>query len=157
MLMNSDVSGHIRKDHAAWARVWLEQNGYTGWEVVVSREDQLMIDYDQVSCYWDLPTQFYTTMCILAQSFVPEGEAPVLLPYERFASKGGNTHVIITLPYALSDSQRVAWQAAFGSDPKREALHMLSIARKELNPILLYMKRKQLALPEVAPQKLLTE
>lgn len=155
--MGSDVSEHVQKDHAAWARVWLEQNGFKDWEVVVAEEYQLMIDYDTVDSYDPLPEQFFTTMNILGQVYVPEGEAPAALHYERFASKGGNTHVIVTLPYNLSDARRVAWQAAFGSDPKREALHMLSIARKELNPILLYMKRKQLALPEPAPQLLLTE
>lgn len=153
--MGSDVSEHVQKDHAAWARVWLEQNGFKDWEVVVAQEDQLMIDYDTVGSDDTLPEQFYTTLRILGQVYVPDGEAPRVMQYERFASKGGNTHVIVTLPYNLSDERRVAWQAAFGSDPKREALHMLSISRRELNPILLYMKRKQLALPEPTPQLLL--
>ena len=33
------------------------------------------------------------------------------------------------------------WRAAFGSDPKREALHLLSVSRDELNPILLFMRK----------------
>jgi hypothetical protein len=53
------------------------------------------------------------------------------------------------MKFALPIVERIAWQAAFGSDPKREALHLLSVSRGELNPILLFMRK-----PE--KQKLLT-
>ena len=69
--------------------------------------------------------------------------------YKASVSKGGNTHVIVHLRSAMDILERIAWQAAFGSDPKREALHLLSVSRGELNPILLFMRK-----PE--SQKLLT-
>jgi len=59
------------------------------------------------------------------------------------ASKGGNTHVLVHLSRDMSILERVAWQGAFGSDPKREALHLLSISRDELNPILLFMRKPE--------------
>lgn len=151
--MSSDVSGTVQQDHAAWATEWLKRNNFPDWEVVVAQENQLMIDYDTVGSNEELPDQFHTTISILEQLYEPNA-----LRYARFASKGGNTHVIVTLPYDLNIARRVAWQAAFGSDPKREALCLLSIARNELNPVLLYMKKPppQLALPEPAQQLLLT-
>lgn len=142
--MSSDVSGTVQQDHAAWATEWLKRNNFPDWEVVVAQENQLMIDYDTVGSNEELPEQFHTTMFILEQLYEPN-----TLRYARFASKGGNTHVIVTLPHGLSAIRRVAWQAAFGSDHKREALCLLSIARNESNPVLLYMKKK--------PQLLLTE
>lgn len=155
--MGSEVSGHIQQDHAAWATEWLKRNDFPDWEVVIASERQIMIDYDTVGSDMELPEQFFTTLGILGQVYVPEGEAPTVMHWERFASKGGNTHVIVTLPYDLNVTRRVAWQAAFGSDPKREALCLPSIARNDLNPVLLYMKKKpQLALPEPTPQLLLT-
>jgi hypothetical protein len=69
--------------------------------------------------------------------------------YDVSESKSGNVHVVINLPIPMHATKRVAWQAAFGSDPKREALHLLSIARREKNPILLYNRKK--------PQLMLTE
>lgn len=138
--MSSDVSGTVQKDHAAFARQWLTDNNFDGdYEVVVAEGDQLMLDYDRTT----LPNEFDVALAILAQSLVPIGVEPVYPPWELSRSKSGNIHVIITLPYSLSVTTRVAWQAAFGSDPKREALHLLSIRRNDLNPILLYQPKKQ--------------
>ena len=139
----------IQRDHAKAAHKFLEDNGYAeDWQVVVAEDNMLMLDYDGV--FFDgvffnadpLPDQFYTVLGILEDML---GTAS----YEESQSKGGNTHVVIYLPVPLPIAERVAWQAAFGSDPKREALHLLSISRGELNPILLFMRK-----PE---QKLLTE
>ena len=57
-------------------------------------------------------------------------------------SKGGNTHALVRLTVPMDVYERIAWQAAFGSDPKREALHLLSVSRGELNPILLFVKKQ---------------
>jgi hypothetical protein len=56
-------------------------------------------------------------------------------------SKGGGTHIVIGLPVEIEDIERVAWQAAFGSDGKREALNILRVKRGIKNPILLYMPK----------------
>lgn len=143
--MYSDVSGESQKDHAIFAAQELKNKGFFDWEVVVADERTLQLDYDQVPFGIPLPDLFEKTLSILMQAFGLT-EAPV---WKAYRSKGGNTHVLITLPREVPVMERVAWQAAFGSDPVREALHISSIRKKELNPILLFMHKRR-------DQKLLT-
>jgi hypothetical protein len=133
--MEENYTGTVQKDHAEFARQWLANSEYAkDFEVVVAEGNQLMLDYDTTT----LPVQFQVAMDILKQTVNTAED----LPFELSVSKSGNLHVIVTLPYSMGDTKRIAWQAAFGSDPKREALHLLSIARHELNPILLYNRKK---------------
>ena len=128
----SNASGHIQKDHAAYAAKELVEKGLANWEVVVAEENQLQIDYDSPT----LPDRFFDVLKILQQRFPTAG-----LCYSNHRSKGGNQHVLINLPHKIGLYERIAWQAAFGSDCKREALHLLSVSRKEKNPILLFMEK----------------
>jgi hypothetical protein len=140
---NSDVGGTIQNDHALYAQRTLEERGFADtWQVVVAHDRMLMLDYDEHTYYENLvhpaPAQFYDTLSIL------EAALDYQVRYvEVSASKGGNTHVLVHLNRDMSILERVAWQAAFGSDPKREALHLLSISRDELNPILLFMRKPE--------------
>lgn len=130
--MSVDVYvGTTNNDHAIYAREMLKDENF---EVVVAEENVLMLDYDDVE---DLPEQFYTSLGIL------ESVLGVAVRFEQSRSKSGTgIHVLVFLPESMPIITRVAWQAAFGSDPKREALHLLSIARREKNPILLYNRKK---------------
>ncbi len=135
-----EYQGTIQKDHAAYARQWLIDNNYDAdFEVVVAKDNELMLDFDRTT----IPQQFEIVLDILAQVLAAPNVEPVRPPYEVSKSKSGNLHVVVTLPYDMSIAKRVVWQAALGSDPKREALHMLSIKYKDLNPILLYQPKKQ--------------
>jgi hypothetical protein len=145
--MYSNVSGATaQKDHAEFAEKELLAKGFTDWEVVVANEDELQLDYDDIPFGTLLPKVFPRTLDILTQAF--DGAA---ITFKTYASKGGRTHVIVKLPHCVPIMDRVAWQAAFGSDPIREALHICSIRKKELNPILLFMhkRRGQKLLPAV--------
>lgn len=143
-IAGSDVEGVINNDHAQAAEWFLRENNFDDeWQVVVADDRMLMLDYDQRPYDGGLPEQFYITLGIFDQ----------VLGHNNYfvssASKGGNTHVVIHFSTAMPIVERIAWQAAFGSDPKREALHMLSVSRGELNPILLFMRKS------VEEQKLL--
>jgi len=134
----SCVEGTLQGDHALWATEWLKREGYAeNWEVRVANEKLLMLDYDERVFDATLPEQFYTTLAILEQSI---GQTQFFTVHE---SKGGNTHALVHLTVPMDVYERIAWQAAFGSDPKREVLHLLSVSRNELNPILLYMRKEQ--------------
>jgi hypothetical protein len=140
----SDVTNVLNNDHAQAAQKYLDDKGFSNkWQVVLADDKTLMLDYDNWVFDGALPGQFYDTLGILEQTlgYIPQ-------QFEVSESKGGNTHALIHLSIPMSITQRIAWQAAFGSDPKREALHLLSVSLNELNPILLFMKK-----PE--PQKLL--
>jgi hypothetical protein len=111
-----------------------------------------MLDYDgYVYDEVRVPEQFYDTLGIL------EAVLGETVRYTVHESKGGNTHVLVHLNKDMPIIERVAWQAAFGSDPMREALHLLSISRNDLNPILLFMRKPeaQKLLGEPEAQKLL--
>jgi hypothetical protein len=112
----SDVSHVIDGDHATAARAYLVAKGFTDWEVVLPTDKMLMLDYDSKVYDGTLPELFYQTLGILEQA----------LDYARTSfviseSKGGNTHCVVTLPCDMTIIERIAWQAAFGSDLKREA------------------------------------
>lgn len=135
----AQYSETINNDHELYAQQWLRDNDLDiDFEVVVAKDNELMLDFDIPTA----PSQFYTVLDILAQVLAQPSAKPVLPPYAVSKSKSGNLHVIVTLPYDMSIEERVAWQAALGSDPKREALHMLSISRNEKNPILFYERKK---------------
>ena len=132
----SEVEGVLNNDHAQAAQKFLENEGYAKeWQVVVADDKMLMLDYDQRLYDCTLPEQFYDTLGILEQAL---HEAQFFTVHE---SKGGNTHALVRLTIPMDIYERIAWQAAFGSDPKREALHLLSVSRGELNPILLFMSK----------------
>lgn len=136
----SDVTHVLNNDHAQAAQKYLQEHDYSDeWEVVLAEENMLMLDYDGMPTGSApiLPEQFFQTLGILEQ--VPgQGNKTY---YTISVSKGGNTHVIVYLTNPLPIAERIAWQAAFGSDPKREALHLLSVSLGELNPILLFMRK----------------
>ena len=140
--VGSDVAGVLNNDHAQAAEEFLRQARFDDWMVVVADDKTLMLDYDQQVYDGTLPEQFYIALGIF-DSVVGSNNY-----FEHTASKGGNTHCVIHMEKPMPIVERIAWQAAFGSDPKREALHLLSVSRGELNPILLFMRK-----PE--PQKLL--
>jgi hypothetical protein len=128
--MNSDATGVDKQhnDHAVYAAQCLINKGLDKeWEVVVATEYTLQLDIDRIA----VPDTFPRLIGILEEQVGP-------VRYEVSASKSGNTHVIITMQNPMPITERVAWQAIFGSDPIREAAHLSSIKREELNPILLF-------------------
>ena len=138
MNTGSAVDGVLNNDHAQAAELWLNEHGFADdWEVVVADDNMLMLDYDDRPYDGTLPEQFYVTL----------GSFDEVVGHDNYfassASKGGNTHAVIHISNPMPIVERIAWQAAFGSDPKREALHLLSVSRNELNPILLFMRKGQ--------------
>jgi hypothetical protein len=135
----SDVHHVLDGDHVTAARAYLIAKGFTDWEVVIADDKTLMLDYDDMPAGSApfLPEQFFMALGILEQ--IPGQGSKTY--YAASVSKGGNTHVIVRLTEPMPIVERIAWQAAFGSDLKREALHLLSISRGELNPILLFMRK----------------
>lgn len=55
-----------------------------------------------------------------------------------YPSKSGfpRTHIIVTMPFNMSNLERIAWQAVLGSDPVRELLSMIRLTNGLEHPTL---------------------
>ena len=125
--VNSGVS-----DHAAFVLQQLDGAESTGWEIVLADDTMLLLDYDVPY----IPQQFLRTLDILNETMGFREQK-----WKAYKSRSGNTHIIVKLSEIMPYSERIAWQAAFGSDPKREALHLLSRKRGDRNTMMLVMRK----------------
>jgi hypothetical protein len=112
---------------------------YADWTVKVAAPCELQIDFDRKSDKKELPTRFKDCMKLLQQRF----SVTEPLPYKLSKSKGGGTHITITLPVPMEDLEKVSWQAVMGSDRIREGLNILRIKRGIKNPILLFARKDE--------------
>lgn len=108
-----------------------QQNCPEGYEIVIADDYTLQIDYDRP----DLPTNFYEMLSVLRQ------RAPGILRWYKLPSKSGNLHVTIKLPIEMDVTERIAWQAAFGSDSKREMLGLIRVSMRIENSVLFFEKK----------------
>jgi hypothetical protein len=133
------------KDHVVKVTEWLKATGMDAeWEIVVAKPNQLLLDYD-IPFKKFYPVAFETAMKTMEEAYN--------LSYSDIGiqwteSKSGNRHGIITFPdrVQFSPMEAAAWQAAAGSDPKREALHIKSVVLGSKNPNLLIERKKVQAL-----------
>lgn len=137
-LSGSDVSGTTINDHAQYVREQLAKDGEDAeWEVVVANDTVLLLDYDiKHEPEYGPPAQF--------QKMREAGLMPPFNDWREYSSRSGNVHIVVQLSEPLGELSRVAWQAILGSDPKREALHMVSLAKHSLNPIVLVMRKDRI-------------
>lgn len=139
-------------DHFEKVAEWLRNTGLINdWEILIPKPNQLLLDYDQPFNdqypMLGVPDQFITAMTVIIEAYKIDF---MDIKTEYTKSKSGNTHCIVTLPenVQLEPMTCAAWQAAAGSDPKREALHMKSIIMGSKNPNLLIEQKKKVLLLE---------
>jgi hypothetical protein len=130
----SEPSGVSRQqDHATYAAQTLVEKGLDkDWEVFVATDFTLLLDIDKST----LPDNFDRLMSIL------EDQVGLVI-YEMSTSKSDNLHVVITMKNPMDIIERIAWQTILGSDQVSGALHLGSVKRNELNPILLFQRKAQ--------------
>jgi hypothetical protein len=123
------------KDNKKKVQDVIDEQGLSNeYEIVIPGSKQLQIDYDVP----ELPEQFHSVLNIATQAFCKLHQS---LFYTVRKSRHNNLHVTIDLPRDLSDTDRIAWQSVFGSDPTREALSLMSVTRGIANPTLLIERR----------------
>ena len=108
--------------------------------VDVATDRTIQIDFD-FPFDLGMTTQFYETLDIFRRMLVNGKTAS----YRHLRSKGGRTHVVIALSWDMPQSERIAWQAAFCSDFKREALSLAYAALGQKSPVLLYSRKEEVA------------
>ena len=98
-----------------------------GYRVVFPGDNQLQIDIDSAEQYaaFDKAVLRWNRN---AEPFAVE-EHPSMSGLPR-------RHITLTLPYAVTPWQRIALQAAFGSDPVRELLSAVRLQRRDPHPTL---------------------
>lgn len=94
-----------------------------GLVVVEPGANELFIDIDSD----EDEAHYYEMLSVLRENEIPFDE------HKRTVSKSGNTHIYLTIApcktrdVVMTDTQRIAFQAALGSDRKRELLSLLRL------------------------------
>lgn len=113
----------------------VEQAGY---EVVLPEPHHLQIDIDTDEQY----EVFRKSAACLARNWKALGFRKGLPVVEEHPSKSGlpRRHITIHLPFEVTPWQRIAFQAALGSDPLRELLSAVRLFRGDEHPTLFVEK-----------------
>lgn len=113
---------------------YLAQQALDGFEVLYPADNELQLDIDSQE---QLDNFLHLWECFKRHI---EQEYKVALTHQTFTSKSGNWHIHIRLPFKVDNWQRMAWQAALGSDPMRELLGCLRTLYNDPKPSLLLRK-----------------
>jgi hypothetical protein len=138
-------------DHKSFCEKKLRDFGLDGdYKVEVATDRTIQLDFD-IPFDQPLPQQFVVALEIFARMLDPEEVIrhliePRTATYRRLKSRNGNTHVVINLSWDMPQAERIAWQAAMGSDFKREALSLAYAAMGQHSPVLLYSRKEEVAL-----------
>lgn len=100
-----------------------------GLRVVLPEANQLQIDIDSEEHL----LSFMSALGVILRNWDTEG-----IDVEAHPSKSGlpRLHITLTLPFEVSPWQRIALQAALGSDPTRELLSATRLMRGDSHPTL---------------------
>lgn len=84
-----------------------------GYNIILPAANELQVDIDSEDSY----IKFTQAMDILTRYFED-------IKTTEKVSKSGmpHRHIVVTLPFEVSEAERIAFQAALGSDHKREIL-----------------------------------
>lgn len=103
-----------------------------GWKIVEPKPNELQLDLDGSRAVRRYGMQF----SILRKAGLTKGWREKLLP----SKKSGHVHVVITIPKAVNNLERVALQAILGSDIKREAFNYSRVKKHNKYPIVLFKR-----------------
>jgi hypothetical protein len=106
----------------------------SGWKIVEPKPNQLQLDLDGARAVRRYGMQF----SILKKSGLANGWKELVLS----SKKSGHVHVVITLPKAVRNLERVALQAILGSDIKREAFNFCRVKKRNKYPIVLFRREE---------------
>lgn len=111
-----------------------------GYQVVTPLANQLQVDIDSA--------EHYAAFLHSAEVLLRNWKDAYIVDIEDHPSKsgGGRRHITLTLPFEVSPWQRIALQAALGSDPVRELLSATRLMRGDVHPTLFVEKPFELEL-----------
>lgn len=122
----------VTKDHIEQVERKLYDEGLKETHAIVLPEkNQLQVDID----FEKIPAATEKAIQILVKAM----DGPVGLT--RYRSRHGRLHLVFDLPKEVTDIERIAWQAALGSDPVREAMCLMALAKNIKNGCLLIQRK----------------
>jgi hypothetical protein len=149
------------EDHPSFCQKKLVEMGIDKeYFIDVATDRTIQLDYD-IPYEQILPQQFADVLDIFRRVLSPNDgkistatEEDRKLPenrprtafYRHLKSRNGRTHVVISLSWDMPQAERIAWQAAFGSDFRREALSLAYAALGQHDPVLLYSRNEEVSL-----------
>ena len=137
-------------DHASFCMKKLKDAGLDGeFKVEVATDRTIQLDFD-IPFEQILPMQFFEALGIFSRmldkdQFGNTLAEPKTASWRHLKSRSGRSHVIIDLSWDMPQAERIAWQAAMGSDFKREALSLAYAAQGQHAPVLLYSRKEEAA------------
>jgi hypothetical protein len=127
------------------------------WKVEVATDRTIQLDFD-IPFDGPLPQQFsealeiFSRMLELPPNAYSMRTLSAVTPtyktasWRKLKSRSGRTHVVISISWDMPQAERIAWQAAFGSDFRREALSLAYAALGQTSPVLLYSLKEEASL-----------
>lgn len=105
-----------------------------GYEVVLPAWDTLQIDID--SSYYE--EKFREHWEAVVKRNIPDAK----IISETVSKSGVGKHITVQMPFQMLDLERIAWQAALGSDLVRETLALIRHRNFDF-PCTLFVEKKQ--------------
>lgn len=106
----------------------------------VPGHDELFVDIDGWWAWWRFRRHCNVLFAVMADARCPMVRH--VTPSRHWRVWWPRYHARIEFPRTLSDIERVAWQAALGSDPMRELLSLLRI-EKAIAPATVFFERHE--------------
>lgn len=147
---NTDDAGSMTDeadiaDYSIFREAFIAKWEADGFVVTYPADNELQIDIDSAS---DMARHEKSWTCLIRNIDREAGKSPFMTEEHRritpSRSGGDKRHIRIALPFPLTPLERIAFQAALGSDPVRELLSIFRLRMGDQNPSLL------LETPEVA-------
>jgi hypothetical protein len=130
---SGQTTAHLKKGEDCLRVVdkMLREKGFVDWEAVPATDMVLQVDLDMP---WREAKLVLDPIIPMLKQRIGLG-----LKWAHYPSKSGeHTHAVFMLPEPMELYERMAWQAALGSDRKREALNLIGLHNGVLNQVVLF-------------------
>lgn len=128
-----NIAAHVQYDPDDDSSEYIAQQQAAGFVVRIPGPCELQIDLDTDAHY----ATHRRAMEIFDRKVIGA-------KVRETTSRSGKRHVHIELPFAIDPWQRIAWQAALGSDPVRELLSSVRVLNGDSAPTL-FVETKEAA------------
>lgn len=125
-MLNTDFDGDYLLRSSSQTKDYAKENG---WDCIVAGDSELFVDLDTKESIEAFPALYELFLQLFPDSVI----------MRQTPSKSGvGQHVYVRLKYAMAATERIAAQAALGSDGKREMLSLIRAMTGDPEPVLFF-------------------